>query len=168
MATSPTVTTARNERRPCGHLLGPLFFGCAPMLLALCFLIPIQAAGFSLSDDSICCAFSTDKKPAWQTILDVPKQGSQGEGECNWFYDDSYGAIAFTGSQKIVAAFHLQCLHRSLNIPLPVHTLDIILQIDAQTGKVINRMEWKDISRRSNGAGAIGIAAANSGQFLLT
>lgn len=135
------------------------------MLFGLCVLLCFPAAGVPAGKEGVCCDFSVNKKPLWNTVLDLPAERS--EDACDWSYGYRYGTIAYTDPQRIVAGFHLECFHRSGFIPDPLRTLDMTLQIDAQTGQVLNRMEWEDVSRKRNWAGDIAVLPTHDGRFLV-
>lgn len=119
--------------------------------LLLLLLPVIVTAG---DKETACCDYSTDKKPVWTAMLDLP-------AGCQPFGTNNNETLVFTDSQKIVVGVHLQCAQ-------PPHTLDLVLQIDAQSGKVLQRMEWKDASITSNQAGDIWIVPVHDGQFLVS
>src|SRR5438046_2906023 len=119
----PILAPSRDRQKPQQYS----YFGFVPALV-LCFLIPPLAFVFTIFEDSGCCAFSSDRKPAWQTVLNIPKLGSEGKGQCDWSYGESSGSMAFISPGRLVVALHLECRSKNLYLPLPAHTSDILLQ----------------------------------------
>lgn len=152
-----------------------------PMKNRLCFLLillslasraqspsvirlALNATGLTQEKGYACCKFSANKRPSWESVLSLPDERS--ESECDWSYSEQ--RLAYTSPQTIVAGFHLDCLQRHGPIPpVRMHTLDLILQIDAQSGKMMKQMEWRDVSIRRNWAGDLRILPAQNGRFLV-
>lgn len=111
-----------------------------------------------------CCKFSANAKSLWQTVLPLPPK--RAEGECEWSYGEQ--RLVYTSRQSIVAGFHLDCLQiRGGSRGDRKHTLDMLFQIDAQTGEVLKKMEWNDVSTRRNWAGDLKILPSGNGRFLV-
>ena len=127
------------------------------------FVILLTGVGVSQSD-KVCCKFTPNIKPTWQTVVELEDAF---ENRCAWYEPGAYGAIAYTDSRTIVAGFHLALCHRTFATPLDRHTVDTIIQIDAQTGKLINRKEWHDLSTEQYPIIEIDIISTNDGRFLV-
>jgi hypothetical protein len=134
-------------------------------LLAGFFFLVLLSSSRLIAKEIACCEFSANKAPIWQVFMSVPVGSS--DGKCEWSYGSPAGTVAYTDTQRIVVGFHLQCAVSSPAIAAPMHTLDLLLQVDAGTGNVLNRMEWRDISTGPNRAGDLRILPTHDGRFLM-
>jgi hypothetical protein len=138
--------------------LRDLFFGG-------CFLILLASAGVSQKSD-VCCEFSPGVEPVWKIVLgpaDTP------EDRCEWYAARTYGTIAYIDSHSIVAGFHFRSCPQTTKGSLGLrHVVDTIFKIDPQTGKLLEKREWQDLStEEQNNLGEIDIIPTRDGRFLL-
>ena len=142
---------------PFSRLRG-LFFGW-------CFLILLAPAGVSQKND-VCCDFSSSAKPRWKVALAPPVRP---EERCEWYNPDAYGTIAYTDSETIVAGFHFRSCPQTTKGSLGLrHVVDTILKIDSQTGKLLEKREWQDLStEEQNYLGEIDVIPTRDGRFLV-
>ena len=52
-------------------------------------------------------------------------------------------------------------------MPVYVHTLEVLFQLDSATGKILHQTEWKDLAMKPNQAGDIQVSPTHDGQFLV-
>src|SRR5579859_664281 len=140
------------------YRLRDLFFGG-------CFLILLASAGVSQNND-VCCELSSSAKPIWRVALEPPVHA---EGKCEWYSPDAYGTIVYTDSETIVAGLHFRFCPQTTKESLGLrHVIDTILKIDSQTGKVLEKREWQDLStEEQNWQGEIDVIPTRDGRFLV-
>src|SRR6185312_7921311 len=147
---------------------------CLNLIVLVCLLgmcAHAQASGSTQNEGkrtqlgkSVCCSFTSNITPLLETTLAVPEPLA--EDECDWFTDEHH--LAYTGNRLIIAGFHLNCLQRhGSSPPVRIHTLDVVLQVDPDTGNVLHLTEWKDVSTRRNGSGDLEILPVQDGKFLV-
>jgi hypothetical protein len=133
------------------------------ILLVLCALVLLPAPATRAADEGVCCDFSSNKKPLWQMVLDLPSAGSG--DDCSWTYPAA--DIAYMDAQRIVAGFYMQCFHFKPHVPR-IEMLDLLFQIDAASGKVLNRLELKSPPGPPNRIGGdFQILLMHDGRFLV-
>ena len=131
---------------------------------ALCLLFVFFFAGWGFGQKEFCCEFSPSTKPLSETVISLPSDLQK----CELLAPGAYGAVAFTGSNVIVAGFHVVTCQRAGKMSAADrHTQDIVVQIDASTGKELKRIEWKDLYDEDNMAGDIDVVATYAGRFLV-
>src|SRR5579864_7279398 len=135
------------------------------LLFGACFFILLASAGVSQKSDD-CCEFSPGIEPVWKIILgpaDTP------EDRCEWYNLRTYGTIAYIDSHSIVAGFHFRSCPQTTKGSLGLrHVVDTILKIDSQTGKVLEKRDWQDLStEEQNWLGEIDVIPTRDGRFLV-
>jgi hypothetical protein len=130
-----------------------------------CFLILLASAGVS-QKNNVCCELSSRTKPIWEVVLAPP---GHPEGKCEWYSPGVYGTIAYTDSETIVAGFHFRSCPQTTKGSLGLrHVVDTVLKIDSQTGKLLDKREWQDLStEEQNNLGEIDIIPTRDGRFLV-
>src|ERR1700746_443243 len=114
-------------------------------LLSLSLLVLLPASlGLAEKDKAVCCDFTADKKPLWQTVLDLPPEPS---GDCVW--SNAGGDLAFTDLQHIVVGAFVQCLRSTPHEPR-IEKRALLFQVDSATGKVLNRADWNNVPSPQN------------------
>lgn len=114
----------------------------AIFILTLLFaLLPLLAR--DKARPHVCCKFETDRKPMWAITLDVPISDTY--RACEWHADLT--DVVFASDSVAVALVHQDCYGNTGEIPpIPLHTMDTLLAIDTQTGRILRQLSWKDIS----------------------
>jgi len=114
-------------------------------LLSLCLLVLVPvSSGLAGKDKAVCCDFSSNKKPLWQAVLDLPPEPS---GECVW--SNAGGDLAYTDAQHIVIGSLVQCFHATPHEPR-VEKRALLFQVDAASGRVVSRADWNNVPSPQN------------------
>ena len=131
---------------------------------ALCLLFVFFFAGWGFGQKEFCCEFSPSTKPISEIVISLPSDLQK----CEFLAPGAYGAVAFTGPNIIVAGFHVvTCQRPGKMYGADRHTLDVVVQIDASTGKELKRIEWKNLYDEENMAGDIDVVPTYDGRFLV-
>lgn len=132
-------------------------------LIALLATSAASTAQHKHGTDSVCCRFKASRRPSWSTSLRMPVPDLY--DNCEWFPD--HARIIFPTPTVVIAALHQDCFLKNGAIPpVPVHTLDTLLALDAQAGSVTKKLTWRDIALEARGGGSINLVNVTDGNFL--
>lgn len=132
-------------------------------LIALLATPAASTAEHKHGTDPVCCRFKASRRPSWSTTLRMPVPDLY--DNCDWFPD--HARIIFPAPTVVIAALHQDCFLKNGAVPpVPVHTLDTLVALNAQTANVTKQLTWKDVALEARGGGSINLLNVKDGNFL--
>lgn len=132
--------------------------------LALVMIVQI-ATVLAPANSEVCCKFKANKPPMWTSIVSPELKP---ETSCRWQFGGD-GEVTFSGEDRLIVGLHFFCPPEV--IPQrgyrPLHTLDSLVAVDAQTGKTLKEISWKDVSIDRERGDVIQLFAVNNNQVLV-